>query len=41
MPAHSQNRVVLPTATDLPQALAQALAQGQPLVVMVSLDNCP
>ena len=41
IPAHSQNRVVLPTATDLPQALAQALAQGQPLVVMVSLDNCP
>ena len=41
MPAHSQNRVVLPSATDLPQALAQALAQGQPLVVMVSLDNCP
>ncbi len=40
-PAHSQNRVVLPTATDLPQALAQALALGQPLVVMVSLDNCP
>lgn len=39
--AHSQNRVVLPTATDLPLALAQALAQGQPLVVMVSLDNCP
>ena len=39
--AHSQNRVVLPTATDLPQALVQALAQGQPLVVMVSLDNCP
>ena len=39
--AHSQNRVVLPTATDLPQALAQALALGQPLVVMVSLDNCP
>jgi hypothetical protein len=33
--------VVLPTATDLPQALAQALALGQPLVVMVSLDNCP
>jgi hypothetical protein len=33
--------VVLPTATDLPQALAQAQAQGQPLVVMVSLDNCP
>ena len=41
IPAHSQNRVVLPTATDLPQALAQALALGQPLVVMVSLDNCP
>ena len=41
IPAHSQNRVVLPSATDLPQALAQALAQGQPLVVMVSLDNCP
>ena len=41
IPSHSQNRVVLPTATDLPQALAQALAQGQPLVVMVSLDNCP
>jgi hypothetical protein len=41
VPAHSQNRVVLPSATDLPQALAQALAQGQPLVVMVSLDNCP
>jgi len=41
LPAHSQNRVVLPSATDLPQALAQALAQGQPLVVMVSLDNCP
>ena len=39
--AHGQNRVVLPSATDLPQALAQALAQGQPLVVMVSLDNCP
>ena len=39
--AHSQNRLVLPTATDLPQALAQALALGQPLVVMVSLDNCP
>ena len=28
IPAHSQNRVVLPTATDLPQALAQALALG-------------
>jgi hypothetical protein len=41
IPAHSQTRVVLPSATDLPQALAQALAQGQPLVVMVSLDNCP
>lgn len=41
IPSHSQNRVVLPSATDLPQALAQALAQGQPLVVMVSLDNCP
>ena len=39
--AAAQQRVVLPTATDLPQALAQAQAQGQPLVVMVSLDNCP
>ena len=39
--AAGQQRVVLPTATDLPQALAQAQAQGQPLVVMVSLDNCP
>ncbi len=38
---NGQNRVVLPTATDLPMALAQAKALGQPLMVMVSLDHCP
>ena len=31
----------LPSARDLPAELAQALRQGQPLVVMVSLDGCP
>ena len=31
----------LPVALDLPQALTAALQQGQPLVVMVSLDGCP
>lgn len=32
---------LLPMGDDLPQALAQALARRQPLVVMVSLDGCP
>jgi glutaredoxin len=31
----------LPAATSLPQSLAAALKIGEPLVVMVSLDNCP
>lgn len=31
----------LPLATALPQHLEQALAKGQPLVVMVSLHGCP
>jgi len=41
VPAQTPAQVVLPTATDLTRALSQALAQGQPLVVMVSLDGCP
>ena len=41
VPAQTPAQVVLPTATDLPRSLAQALAQGQALVVMVSLDGCP
>lgn len=32
---------VLPAARSLPDELAQALRQGRPLVVMVSLDGCP
>jgi hypothetical protein len=32
---------VLPTARSLPDELAQALSQGRPLVVMVSLEGCP
>src|SRR5574343_1135711 len=32
---------LLPMGDDLPQALAQALARRQPLVVMVSLEGCP
>ena len=31
----------LPTTVSLPQDLAQALKQGSPLLVMVSLDGCP
>lgn len=31
----------LPTSRSLPDELAQALAQGKPLVVMVSLAGCP
>ena len=31
----------LPTAESLPQELKQALATGNPLVVMVSLEGCP
>lgn len=31
----------LPIATSLPEALAAALKQGDPLVVMVSFDGCP
>jgi hypothetical protein len=31
----------LPVARSLPDALQQALATGQPLVVMVSLEACP
>lgn len=31
----------LPLSASLPQELAQALAEHQPLVVMVSLRNCP
>ena len=31
----------LPRAVSLQHALAQALQQGQPLVVMVSLEGCP
>ena len=30
----------LPEARSLPQALDKALAQGQPLLVMVSLEGC-
>lgn len=33
--------VQLPLASSLPEALKQALAKSQPLVVMVSLDGCP
>ena len=32
---------VLPAARSLPDELAQALRQGRPLVVMVSLEGCP
>lgn len=32
---------VLPAARSLPDELAMALRQGQPLVVMVSLEGCP
>ena len=32
---------LLPMATSLPQHLASALRQGNPLVVMVSLPGCP
>lgn len=32
---------VLPAARSLPDELAQALRQGLPLVVMVSLEGCP
>lgn len=32
---------VLPVARSLPDELAQALRQGRPLVVMVSLEGCP
>lgn len=32
---------VLPLARSLPDELAAALRQGQPLVVMVSLEGCP
>ncbi len=31
----------LPSPASLPQALAAALGQGQPLLVMVSLEGCP
>ena len=30
----------LPSAVSLPQALDQAIGQGQPLIVMVSLEGC-
>ena len=33
--------VLLPSAISLPDQLAQALAAGSPLVVMVSLEGCP
>jgi len=32
---------VLPTAVSLPDELKTALASGQPLLVMVSLEGCP
>jgi thioredoxin-related protein len=32
---------VLPAARSLPDELAQALRQGRPLIVMVSLEGCP
>ena len=35
------NTITLPPATSLPDELARALAQGSPLVVMVSLEGCP
>lgn len=37
---HAAGRT-LPPSTALPQEIARALAQGQPLVVMVSLHACP
>lgn len=33
--------VVLPTSVSMPDELKQALAAGQPLVVMASLEGCP
>ena len=39
--AHAQAVALLPMATSLPQHLANALQQGNPLVVMVSLPGCP
>lgn len=40
--AQSQTHpAVLPAARSLPDELAQALRQGQALVVMVSLEGCP
>ena len=36
----AQAAPVLPSVDALPKALAQALQQGQPLVVMVSLHGC-
>ncbi|MFZ9321087.1 MAG: thioredoxin fold domain-containing protein [Hylemonella sp.] len=39
--AHAADLGRLPLAVSLQQELAQALAKGQPLVVMVSLDGCP
>lgn len=40
-PAHAQTPpAVLPAARSLPEELAAALRQGQPLVVMVSLEGC-
>ena len=35
------DNVTLPMATSLPQDLAGALGQGNPLIVMVSLPGCP
>ena len=32
---------LLPTAVDLPQSLALAVRQGQPLVVLATLHGCP
>ena len=41
-PALAQNTpALLPAARSLPDELAQALRQGSPLVVMVSLEGCP
>lgn len=39
--AAQPSHAVLPPARSLPEALAAALRQGEPLVVMVSLEGCP
>ena len=40
-PAYATPTDALPLPASLAQSLAEALRQGEPLVVMVSLDGCP